>query len=66
MPIHPQAIVNKKKRNDKLEKNRIDEDNHLPVNRQLMPQVFECFQHGTSNREAGRILRLARLKWIEQ
>jgi hypothetical protein len=66
MPIHPQAVVNEKKRNDKPEENRIDEDQQLPANRQLMPSVFECVHHGTSNREAGRIFRLARLTGIER
>lgn len=44
-------------------KNCIDEDKQLPADRQLMPSVFECVHHGTLNREAGRVVRLARLMW---
>ena len=55
MPIHPHAVVNDKKQNDKSKENRIDEDKQLPADRQLMPSVFECVHHGTLNREAGRV-----------
>jgi hypothetical protein len=63
MPIHPYSVVNDKKQNDKSKENCIDEDKQLPANRQLMPSVFECVHHGTLNREAGRVFRLARLMW---
>ncbi|WP_417740583.1 hypothetical protein [Rosistilla oblonga] len=65
MPIHPQAVVNNKKRNDNPKENCIDEDKQLPADRQVMPSVFESIHHGTLNREAGRVFRLTRLPGIE-